>query len=430
MLKTVAFQTLGCKVNQYDTDTVRRQFEERGYALVDFSAPADVYVINTCTVTNISDKKSRQMIRRAHRTNPRGRIVVMGCFSQMSPDEAAALPGVRLVLGTKDRGKVVDFLEALDDGPAVCHVDDRAARWDFEDLPAAEPAGRTRAYLKVQDGCSQFCTYCRVPYARGPSRSREPVRVLEQVEMLTAQGYKEIVLTGVHLGTYGRDLSAPWDLGGLVEAVCCQADVRRLRLSSIEPNEVTDRLLSLIADEPKVCRHLHVPLQSGSDSVLKSMGRTYDTDFFRQAIRQARSMVDGLAVTSDLIVGFPGERDEDFRSTLDFAEEMEFSQLHVFRFSPRSGTPAADMPHHVANDVKEFRSHRLMEVAQRTARRFRETLVGKAAEVLIEESDASGGTGFTDNYVRTQVAGERLAVGDVYSVNITGANAEKLEGIL
>ena len=289
--KRLAVATLGCKVNQYDTDAVTTQFLAAGYELVDFREPADVYLINTCTVTNLGDKKSRQMIRRAHRLNPQAQVVVMGCLAQTAPGEVAELEGVSLVVGTDGRDNIVEELERLAEGAKKTLVEDIFQVTEFEDLPALGFSGRTRAALKIQDGCNQFCTYCRVPFARGRSRSRSAESVMQQVEMLVEQGYKEIVLTGIHLGLYGADLDPALTLAQIARRVADYPGLLRLRISSVDPHEITDELIDLFSSHPVVCRHVHIPLQSGSDRILERMRRNYTSGQFREIVRRLREQV-------------------------------------------------------------------------------------------------------------------------------------------
>lgn len=323
--KRLAVTTLGCKVNQYDTDSVVTQFLDAGYRVVDFQDVADVYLINTCTVTNLGDRKSRQMIRRAHKRNPNAKVVVMGCLAQTAPEDVAALEGVTLVVGTDGRSRILEQVEALGQGEQRSLVDDIFQVSEFEDLPSLDFSGRTRATLKIQDGCDQFCTYCRVPFARGPSRSRAPESVLEQAEQIISLGYKEIVLTGIHLGLYGADLVPPLTLAAIAGKIADIQGLLRLRISSVDPHEVTEELIELAAGHPAVCRHLHIPLQSGSDAVLKRMKRSYTSRQFLDVVDTLRAKVPGIAITTDIMVGFPGETEADFLETL----EVEIGRAHV-----------------------------------------------------------------------------------------------------
>jgi threonylcarbamoyladenosine tRNA methylthiotransferase MtaB len=339
-VKKLAVTTLGCKVNQYDTDSVVTQFIDAGYTLVDFGDVADVYLINTCTVTNLGDRKSRQMIRRAHKKNPHAKVVVMGCLAQTTPEDVAALEGVTLVVGTNGRASIVDEVERLSLGEQNSLVEDIFGVSEFEDMPSLTFSGRTRATLKIQDGCDQFCTYCRVPFARGPSHSRSPQSVLEQVEQIVAMGYKEVVLTGIHLGLYGADLHPPLTLKQITEDIANTKGLLRLRLSSVDPHEITDELIELVASHPVVCAHMHIPLQSGSDRVLRRMGRGYSASQYKEIVAKLRAKVPEIAITTDIMVGFPGETEEDFQRTLDLANEVAFSKIHVFQYSADSVVPS------------------------------------------------------------------------------------------
>lgn len=403
--KTIAVCTLGCKVNQYDTDAVLTQFREAGYSVVDFDQKADVYLINTCTVTNVGDRKSRQMIRRARRINPDGKVVVMGCLAQASPEEVIQIEGVSLVVGTHQRSELLELVESLPDGtsePISTVVDDIFAVDEFEELPVSTFEGRTRATLKIQDGCNQFCSYCRVPFARGKPRSRRIESVVEQAAQIAAQGYPEIVLTGVHLGAYGLDLEPNLHLSDVVEALTEVEGLTRIRISSIDPHEITPRLLELVAAEEKVCRHLHIPLQSGCDTVLERMRRRYTTAEYRRIVEEAREQISDLAITTDIIVGFPGETDAEFAETMQFVEEMAFSRLHVFRYSRRSGTPAARFPNQIPATVKEERSHSLIALGEKLSEQFHKAYVGKELPVLVEQVEGGHGVGLTDNYIRVE----------------------------
>ena len=432
--KTIAVCTLGCKVNQYDTDAVLAQFRAAGYELVDFDQDADVYLINTCTVTNMGDRKSRQMIRRAHRQNPDARVVVMGCLAQASPEQVVEIEGVDLVVGTHQREDLLRLVESLperDSQPVCVVVDDIFAVDEFEELPVSSFEGRTRATLKIQDGCSQFCSYCRVPYARGKPRSRPLAAVVEQAEIIAQQGYQEIVLTGVHLGAYGQDFDPQLDLSDAIKALLPVPGLERIRISSVDPHEITPELLELVAYEPKVCAHLHIPLQSGSDSVLQRMRRRYTTSEYRRIVEHAYQQIPELAVTTDVIVGFPGETDAEFGETMQFVEEMAFSRLHVFRYSRRTGTPAARFPNQIPASVKDERSQALIKLGAGLARSFHARYVDRDVDVLVEEVQGGIGEGLTANYVRVQFAAEsdRL-VGTTVTVHGKTADAKGIWGIL
>lgn len=428
--KRLAVATLGCKVNQYDTDAVVTQFLEAGYTLVDFREPADVYLINTCTVTNLGDRKSRQMIRRAHRSNPGAKVVVMGCLAQTTPEEVAELEGVALVVGTDGRHRILEELERLDEGEQRTLVDDIFQVTEFEDLPALGFTGRTRAALKIQDGCNQFCTYCRVPFARGRSRSRARESVLQQVEQLVAQGYKEIVLTGIHLGLYGADFDPPLNLAQISREVADFPGLLRLRISSVDPHEITSELIELLESHPVVCRHVHIPLQSGSDSVLERMRRNYTSGDFRLIVEELRRRIPEIAITTDIMVGFPGETEEDFQRTLELTREVAFSKIHVFQYSPRAGTRAARFPDQIPAELKESRSQRLIELGDTLSAQFHSSFVGKTVEVLVEQMEGERVWGHTDNYLKVvfSVPSGVDLVGQIVPVKITAAATEEVQG--
>ncbi|MGI6035093.1 MAG: tRNA (N(6)-L-threonylcarbamoyladenosine(37)-C(2))-methylthiotransferase MtaB [Limnochordia bacterium] len=431
MGKKVALETLGCKVNQYETEAVGELFRRRGYRLVDPREAADVYVINTCTVTSASDRKCRQAIRRYRRLNPQALVVAMGCYTQHAPEEIAALPGVAVVVGVDQRGLVVDLVEqALEEGPGVQMVHPAASIQEFEELPIETFRGRTRAFIKVQDGCNQHCTYCKVRLVRGPSRSRDPMAVKAEVERLAQAGFKEIVLTGVHLGGYGQDLPGEWDLSRLIHHIRVVDGIQRIRISSVDPHEVTLELLETL-ELNNVCRHLHIPLQSGSDKILRLMGRKYTTEQYEKIVNFARDEAPGLAISTDIIVGFPGEEEEDFASTLAFVRRMKFSRLHVFTYSPRPKTPAArlkDLP----KKVKEERSHRLIQLGDELQLDFHRQLLGQVEEVLLEAPTKEPGflEGLTDNYVRVVVSGPGELAGSLAPVRILAAHKDHVDGEL
>jgi threonylcarbamoyladenosine tRNA methylthiotransferase MtaB len=431
MGKKVALETLGCKVNQYETEAVGELFRRRGYRLVDPWEAADIYVINTCTVTSASDRKCRQAIRRFRRLNPDALIVAMGCYTQHAPNEVAALPGVAVVVGVDQRGQVVDLVEkALAEEERVQMVAPAASIQEFEELPIEAFRGRTRAFIKVQDGCNEHCTYCKVRLVRGPSRSRDPMAVKAEVERLAQAGFKEIVLTGVHLGGYGQDLPGRWDLARLINHIQGIDGIRRIRISSVDPHEVTPELLQTL-QLGTVCRHLHIPLQSGSDKILRLMGRKYTAGQYEEMVARAREKTPGLAISTDIIVGFPGEEEEDFLATLTFVRRMQFSRLHVFTYSPRPNTPAArlqDLP----KKVKEERSQRLIQLGDELQLAFHQQLVGRVEEVLLEAPAKEPGLleGLTDNYVRVVAAGPDELAGSLLPVRITAAHQDHVDGEL
>jgi len=404
----IGFYTLGCKVNQYETQALEQLFVQRGHTTVKFEDEADVYIINTCTVTAVSDKKSRQIIRRARKTAPDAVIAVCGCYPQTHPEDMDAL-GVDLVSGTGDRLGFVELTEqTVRERKPINALDDAMKRLDFEVLPAGGLEGRTRAMLKVEDGCVNFCSYCIIPYARGRIRSLPLNQAVEQVKGLVLQGYREIVLTGIEISSWGQDLRNGSSLIDLIEAVCQTAPDCRIRLGSLEPRTITEDFCLRAAKLSNLCPHFHLSMQSGCDSVLARMNRKYDTARYFESVTLLRRHFDRPAITTDLIVGFPGETEDEFCQTLDFIRKCAFAAMHVFPYSKRPGTPAAKMPGQVLNAVKEERAHRAAEVAAQMEQDYLAQFMGQPLPVLFEEEKDGLWHGHTPNYIPVAAKGEDL----------------------
>ena len=428
-MKKAASFALGCKVNQYESEAIAELFAEKGYEIVGIDEEADVYVINTCTVTNFGDKKSRQLIRKVKRQNENAIVAVVGCYAQTAPKELMEIAGVNLVIGTKDRAQIVEMVEQYDRANGVeNHVSDIMKERVFEPLSIQKLANRTRAYLKIQDGCSQYCSYCIIPYARGPIRSREPQEVVAEVKRLAENGFKEVVLTGIHVASYGKD-RRDTSLLDILKQVHEVEGIERIRFSSIEPNVVTEEFAQTMAALPKVCDHFHLSLQSGCDKTLKEMNRKYDTEKYRQAAATLRKYLPKVALTTDIIVGFPGETEEDFRESYAFAEEIGFAKIHVFPYSPKRGTPAAARKDQLLNAVKAERSHTLIQLSDNMAADFLADAVGTDAEVLYERAVGEGiYEGHTTNYMKVHGRSEADLTNRIAKTHITRAEGEMLFG--
>lgn len=402
-MKRAAFYTLGCKVNQYETEAMIENFENAGYEIVDYSDLAEVYIINTCTVTNMGDRKSRQIIRRALDKNPEAFVAVVGCYSQIAPDKVLDIPGVRLVVGTNERKRIVELVEfAMKKDEKVNMVDDIMKVRDFEEMSIHKYKSRTRAFLKIQEGCDQYCTYCIIPYARGHIRSRKPESIVEEVKELAENGFKEVVLTGIHVASYGKDLGGT-SLIDIIVQLHEIPGIERIRMSSVDPNVITEEFIGRIKMLPKICRHFHLSLQSGCDETLKRMNRKYTTEDYRRAVNRLREVFPEVAITTDLIVGFPGETDEEFEKTAAFIEEISFSGMHIFKYSPREGTPAAKYKNQIKPGVKEERSRIATEIARKNEEKFKRSFIGKKMKVLYEQpvnEESLLYEGLTDNYIR------------------------------
>lgn len=417
-MKNVAFYTLGCKVNQYETEAIAERFADSGFNVIPFTDKADYYIINTCSVTSMSDRKSRQMIRRAKKNNPDSIIAVMGCYAQTAPDEVLDIDGVNLVLGTKDRASVINLIETLDKNSKVNAVTSVKDNHVFEELTVRRCADRTRAYIKIQDGCSQFCSYCIIPYARGPVRSRPEQEILDEVKTLSAAGYKEVILTGIHAASYGTDLGCT-SLEQLLNKIDKIDGIVRVRLSSIEPMTLSRAFVDKIKGCKKLCPHFHISLQSGCDATLKSMNRHYTTAQFREVVEGLREVFEDCAITTDIMTGFAGETDEDFAETLKFVEEMQFYEAHVFQYSQRRGTPAAKRPNQVAPEVKEARSKAIMAVTDRSHTEFLNRHLGRTMDVLYETTTKDGCyEGKTANYITVWAPSDRNISGEFHKTRL------------
>ena len=425
----VAFYTLGCKVNQYETQALEQLFAGRGHTLVPFEGEADVYIINTCTVTAVSDKKSRQVVRQARKRAPDAVVALCGCYPQTHPDDIKNLP-VDLVAGTGDRTGFVELVEQAwaERQEKVTALDDAMKRRVFEPLPAGGLEGRTRAMLKVEDGCVNFCTYCIIPYARGPVRSLPLQDAATQAARLAGEGYKELVLTGIEISSWGRELKNGTSLIDLVEAVCAAAPGCRIRLGSLEPRTVTEDFCIRAAKLKNLCPHFHLSMQSGCDATLKRMNRKYDTARFYQSVALLRQHFDAPAVTTDMIVGFPGETETEFEQSLDFIRRCAFASMHIFPYSKRPGTPAASMPNQVPRGVKEERARRAAEIAAGMENGYLAQFAGQREEVLFEEERDGLWRGHTTRYCEVRVpSGENLH-NQLRQVSVTGVGDGFLEG--
>ena len=391
----VGIYTLGCKVNMYESEFVANELKKNGYEIADFDDICDVYIINTCSVTNTSDNKSKKIIRNAVKKNKDACVVAMGCFIEANQDYTE--DGVDIYLGTKDKSKIVELLDEYFKKKESIRDLTKEEQKKFEDMFITTFDGRTRAFIKIQDGCRNFCSFCIIPYVRGTCRSKEFNKVIDEVKELTKNGYREIVLTGIHTGNYGVDLKT--NFANLLEELVKIEDLKRLRISSIEITELNDRVLKVLKENDKIANHLHVPLQAGSDKILKSMNRKYDLEYFKNKIKEIRSIREDISISTDIIVGFPGETEEDFEETIKTAREIGFSKIHVFPYSVRKGTKAEKMEGHLDNSIKKERARRLIEVSKELEIEYMNKFVGKKVEILTENAKDGYTLGHTSNFL-------------------------------
>lgn len=425
----VAFSTLGCRVNVYESEAMAEKFIREGYEVVDASEAADVYVINTCTVTNMGDKKSRQIISRARKLNENATVAVVGCYSQIAPKEVSEIPGVDVVLGTRNKGDVVYYVnKARDEGKSQVHVEGVLKNKKFEELNIEEYQDKTRAFLKIQDGCNRFCTYCIIPYSRGSVCSKDPKKVLEEVNKLAEHGFKEIILSGIHTASYGLDLEGSVNLIDIIEEIEKVEGIERIRIGSIEPAFFTPEVIEKIKKFKKLCPHFHLSLQSGCDATLKRMNRRYTAKEYADSVNLLRETMPDVSITTDVIVGFPGETEEEFNETYEFLKNIKLTKTHVFKYSPRKGTKAADMQDQLDGSIKEKRSKLLIELSNKNEKEFIEKFIGKEMDALIEaEVKGKDGIyeGYTRNYIKVQVPCTCADVtGKIVDIEITEAENE------
>ena len=424
----IAICTLGCKVNQYETQALERELTARGHTLVDFEEEADAYVVNTCSVTAVSDKKSRQMLRRAKTRNPDAVVAACGCYAQTHVDEVKALMP-DLIVGTNDRTGFLDLLErAARERSMIVHVDDALRRREFEVLSAGGMAARTRAMLKVEDGCVNFCTYCIIPFARGPVRSLPMEQARLQVRALRGEGYREVVITGIEISSYGQDFRDGTSLIDLLELIAAEAPDMRIRLGSLEPRTITRAFCERASALPSLCPHFHLSLQSGCDATLKRMNRRYDTARYLESCTLLREFFDDPAITTDLITGFPGETEEEFAETLAFIERCGFADMHIFPYSIRPGTKAAEMPQ-IEKSVKEARAARAADIAQKMKSAYLARCVGKVFPVLFETDREDCSIGHAPNYTEVRVETVGLH-NEIHPVRVTRTDGQMLCGVM
>lgn len=431
-MKKVAFYTLGCKVNQYETEAMLELFEKEGYEKAETEDYADVYVINTCTVTHMSDRKSRQYIRRMKKKNPDAIIAVVGCYSQVSPEEILSIDEVNLVMGTNDRKKIVEEVKKIDASRKVSTVDDIMKVKAFEEIEINKTNGKTRAFMKIQDGCDRYCSYCIIPYARGRVRSRDLESIVKEVENLASNGYKEVVLTGIHVASYGKDIKdSDIKLLDVIKQINDIEGIERIRLSSVEPILFTDEFVEAVSTMDKVCPHYHLSLQSGCDETLKRMKRRYTTEEYKAIVDRLRAAIPNVSITTDVIVGFPGETNEEFDKTYEFLKDIELTHMHVFKYSPRKGTPAATMENQVNPSTKHDRSEKLLQLNEENFNKFGQKMLDKEFNVLFEQKVGDNKyEGLTENYVKVIVESDNDISEQILKVKIKDVKNEFLEGIL
>ena len=399
-MKKVAFITLGCKVNQYETNAMAQEFLRKGYEVVEHTEFADIYVINTCTVTNMSDRKSRQMLRRVKELNKDGIVVACGCYAQVAKSELEKIEEVDLLLGNNEKKDIVKYVEEYQKNrKKELEVEDVMHKQEFVEFGSVVYTEKTRAVIKVQDGCDRFCSYCIIPYARGRVRSRKPEAIVSEIKKISEEGIKEVVITGIHIASYGKDFKEDYKLIDLLEEINKVDGIERIRLGSLEPLLITKEFVERLTKLEKICHHFHLSLQSGCDETLKRMNRRYTTGEFREIVKLLRKKYEDVNLTTDIIVGFPKETEEEFNKTYEFLKEIKFYKMHVFKYSQRKGTKAAVMEGQIDGNKKEERSQRLIELSNKNEREYNETYVGKEVEVLWEEGKDGIYKGHTKNYI-------------------------------
>ena len=442
MSKVVRFITLGCKVNQYETNAMAQKFLERGYQIIEEITPEnedikpDICIINTCTVTNMSDRKSRQMLRRMKEKNPATIVVAVGCYAQVAKEELAKIPEIDLVLGNNEKVEIVRHVEEyLNNHIDNVELDDVMYSKEFSDFGDVTYTEKTRAVIKIQDGCDRFCSYCIIPYARGRVRSRKPESIISEITQIASKGIKEVVITGIHIASYGKDFAMSKDdklknyrLIDLLEEINQIQGIQRIRLGSIEPLLITEEFVERLKKLEKICHHFHLSLQSGCDETLKRMNRRYTTEQFKEIVNLLRDAYEDVNLTTDIIVGFPGETDEEFSKTYQFLDEIKFYKMHVFKYSPRKGTKAAVMPNQISGDIKEERSRKLIELSDKNEIEYNKSYIGKNVEVLFEEEKNGMYKGHTQNYIMVYCKSEKNLDNKIVDVVCENAEQEHIVG--
>lgn len=407
-MKKVAFCTLGCKVNQYETNGMMQKFISEGYEIVNFEEFADIYIINTCTVTNMADKKSRQMLRRVKEINNNSIVVAVGCYAQVGKDVLEKIEDIDLILGNNEKVEIVKYIEEyLKTKQKKYEASNVMQEKNYIDFGSITYTEKTRAVIKVQDGCDRFCSYCIIPYARGRVRSRNSESILEEIKEIANKGIKEVVITGIHVASYGKDLKNGYKLIDLLEDINKIEGIKRIRLGSLEPTIITEKFVDRLKKLEKICDHFHLSLQSGCDETLQRMNRKYTTEEFKEICKILREAYPNVSLTTDIIVGFPGETEEEFNKTYEFLKEINFYKMHIFKYSPRKGTKAAVMNGQVDGNIKEERSQRLISLSNENEKKYNESYIGKEIEVLFEEDDGKFYKGHTTNYIIVKVKKER-----------------------
>lgn len=407
----VAFYTLGCKVNQYETNGMIQKFQENGYKIVSFDENADIYIINTCTVTNMSDKKSRQMIRRTKEMNNDSIVVAVGCYAQVGKDKLEEIEEIDLILGTDEKKNIIEYVEQyLEENRKIESISDVMHQIEFSDFGVVDYTEKTRAVIKVQDGCDRFCTYCIIPYARGRVRSRKPESIIEEITCIAEKGIKEVVITGIHIASYGKDFKTDYKLIDLLEEINKIEGIERIRLGSLEPTLIKEDFVERLIKLEKICDHFHLSLQSACTDTLSRMNRRYTIEEFINCTELLKKYYKEVSLTTDVIVGFPGETDEEFNITCENLEKINFYRMHIFKYSPRKGTKAAVMPNQIDGNVKEQRSNKLIEMSNKNEFEKNKSYIGKEVEVLFEEAEGEYVKGHTTNYMNVKVKSD---IGDI-----------------
>lgn len=434
----VAFCTLGCKVNQYETNGMMQKFMDKGYEIVDFDEKADIYIINTCTVTNMSDRKSRQMLRQAKKINKDALVVACGCYAQVAEDEVKAIKEIDLVLGTNEKKDIVSYLEDYLDNKKIdgnyenkivaenSITDDVMKNLIYDDFGDVTFTEKTRAVIKVQDGCDRYCTYCLIPYARGRIRSRKPESVISEVTKIAQNGIKEVVITGIHVASYGRDFESKYELIDLLEEINKVPGIERVRLGSIEPLLISEEFMERFSKLDKMCHHFHLSLQSGCDETLKRMNRRYSCAEFKEIVDRIRRYFVDSILTTDVIVGFPGETDEEFNKTVEFLRNIKFYKMHIFKYSPRRGTVAEKMKDQVSSEIKDERSKVLLEMSDENEKDYQRSYLGKTVKVLFEEKDGDFYKGHTSNYIMVKAKSKDDLSGKILDVKLESLDEPNL----